>query len=131
MKTYNNFDEQIFMDIAKSTGNEQIIDDVGYGIYIKHFFPERCYFDRLEEDAFLIGYVGTKGFRIVGIATRPEVQGKGYATVLVQRAIKYCQSKGIKKIRTKTLSGKDFYQRTFRAQIVGMSGKEYLLEIDV
>ena len=37
MKTYNNFDEQIFMDIAKSTGNEQIIDDVGYGIYIKHF----------------------------------------------------------------------------------------------
>ena len=50
---------------------------------------------------------------------------------MLQRAIEYAKANGYHKIKTKTLSGVDFYQKWANAKIVDMKDDDYIMEFNV
>lgn len=129
VKITRGFREDIFKEIAIASGNKQTVADVSYERFIQVHSPTKIYAERIEKDAFLIGYTKKDGFRIVGMATRKEATGKGYATKLLRRCIRYCIENGITKIQTRTYSGKTFYEQKAGAKVIGMKDGDYLMEI--
>ena len=128
---YKGFREEIYKEIAEASGNKQTVADVSYERFIQVHSPQKIYAERIDNDAFLIGYTKKDGFRIVGMATRKEAQGKGYGTKLLQRCIRWCMKNGITKIETRTLSGRTFYHEKAGAKVVGMKDGDYLMEIEL
>lgn len=128
---YKGFREEVYREIAKASENKQTVADVSYERFIQVHSPGKIYAERIDNDAFLIGYVKKDGFRIVGMATRKEAQGKGYGTKLLQRCIRYCVKNGITKITTRTKSGRTFYHEKAGAQVVGMKDGDYLMKIEL
>lgn len=130
MKIYNDFDEKLYIDIAKATNVKQTIADVRFAKKVEHF-GKSIYAERIDEEAWLLGYSNKDSFRIIGMATRESAQGKGYGTILLRRLINHCRKNGIKKITTRTLSGVGFYRKKANAKIVGEKDGDYLLEITI
>ena len=128
---YRGFQEDIYKEIAIASENKQTVADVSYERFIQVHSPKKIYAERIDNEAFLIGYRKKDGFRIVGMATRKEAQGKGHGTKLLLRLIRWCMENGIARIETRTLSGKSFYQEKAGARVVGIRDGDYLMEIDV
>lgn len=131
MTFYRGFNEEIYQEIARASENKQTIADVKYERFIQVHSPKKVYAERIDNDAFLIGYEKKNCFRIVGMATRKEMCGKGYGTLLLFRCIKFCKNKNIARIETRTLSGRTFYREKAGARVVGKKGGDYLMVIDV
>ena len=131
IKIYRGFDERTYEEIAKASENKQVLADVKYERFIQVHSPKKIYAERIDHDAFLIGYVKKDSFRIVGMATRKEMRGKGYGTLLLFRCIKYCKRNSIARIETRTLSGYSFYREKAGARVVGKKEGDYLMVIDV
>lgn len=128
---YKGFDEDIYREIALASGNEQTVADVKYERFMQVHSPGKIYAERIDNSAFLIGYLKKDSFRIVGMATRKEMRGRGYGTQLLFRCIRYCQKKNIARIETRTLSGKTFYSEKAGAKVTGIRDGDYLMEIEV
>lgn len=131
MRIYRGFDERVFREIAKASGNRQTEADVKYERFVQVHQKNRVYAERIDTDAFLIGYEKSESLRIVGMATRKEKQGLGYGTKLLMRCIKYCMRMNIPLIETRTKAGYTFYREKAGARVVGMKAGDYLMEIDV
>lgn len=131
MKIYDDFDELIYKEIAKKSGVKQAEKDVKYARFIYYHNPTKRYYERIDDVAFILGFINKQSFRIIGMATKKEYQGKGYGTFLLKRAILFCKKNGIKKITTRTLSGKNFYIKVANAKVVGKKDNDYLMEIIV
>ena len=131
MKIIKDFDESIFLDIAKASGVKQTVADIGYAKFCYYHSKDKRYAERIDEDAWILGVVNKDSLRIIGMATRQSAQGKGYGTLLLKRAIAFCRQKGLKKITTRTFSGKKFYQKKGKAVVVGMKDGDYLMEINI
>ena len=119
----------MYREIAIASENKQTVEDVSYERFIQVHSPAKIYAERIDSDAFLIGYRKRDGFRIVGMATRKEAQGRGYGTKLLKRLIRFCLKEGITKIETRTKSGRTFYREKAGAVVVGMKDGDYLMEI--
>ena len=128
---YRGFREDIYKEIAIASENKQTVEDVSYERFMQVHSPGKIYAERIDSDAFLIGYTKKNSFRIVGMATRKEAQGKGYGSKLLYRCIRWCIEKGIGKIETRTLSGRSFYHDKAGAKVVGMKDGDYLMEIEL
>ena len=124
------FDEKALYRIAKSTGNKQLLDDVKY-MRLPYRHGVTVYAERIDGIAFFTGYHNSDHFRLVGIGVNKESQGKGFGRFMFTRAVQYARSKGYAMIKTRTNSGVDFYQRWGGGRIVGMTGNDYLMEIDI
>lgn len=131
MKIYKDFNEEIYMSIAKDSGVKQTEKDIAYAKFCYFHNPKKRYSERIDEDAWILGCINKNNFRIIGMATRKEAQGKGLGTMLLNRARQYCYTHNIKKITTRTFSGKDFYIKAAKARIVGKKENDFLMEIDV
>ena len=131
MEFYRGFIEEIYEEIAVASENKQTIDDVKYERFIQVHSPKKIYAEIIDNDAFLMVYIKKGSFRIVGMATRKEAQGKGYGTLLLFRCIKHCQKKNLARIETRTLSGRSFYREKAGAKVVGVKDGDYLMVIDV
>lgn len=125
------FDEVVFKEIAKATGNKQTLADIGYAKFVYYHNPKKMYAERIDNDGWILGSINKDSLRIIGMATRKEAQGKGIGTTLLYRAISFCQKNKLKKITTRTLSGVTFYQKKAKARIVGKKDNDYLLEMIV
>lgn len=131
MKIHKGFEEKIYEEIAQASGNKQTLADIKYERFMQVHSPQKIYAERIEDYAFLIGYMKKDSFRIVGMATRKEMRGKGYGTILLFRCIKFCIRRNITKIETRTLSGRTFYRDKAGAKVVGMKDGDYLMEIQL
>lgn len=131
MKFYRGFDEAAYEEIARASENKQTIADVKYERFIQVHSPQKIYAERIDNDAFLIGYMKKDSFRIVGMATRKERRGMGYGTLLLFRCIKFCKKRKIARIETRTFSGYSFYREKAGAKVVGVKNGDYLMVIDV
>ena len=109
MTIIDGFNEKALKEIAKATGNKQLVKDVSYMRVIQYHAPLRLKAERLENIAFFIGYHATDHFRLVGIGCRKEQQGNGYGRFMLYRAIEYARRQGYKKILTRTMNGVEFY----------------------
>lgn len=131
MKIYNDWNEAIYKNIARKTGVQQTVKDVSYARFAFYHSPQKRYAERIDEDAFILGVVNKNNFRIIGMGTNKEMQGKGYATTLLNRAKYYCYKNGIKKMITRTLVGKDFYIKVANAKVIAKKNDDYVMEINV
>ena len=131
MEFHRGFDEKVYMEIAIASENRQTIADVEYERFIQVHLPRKIYAERIDNDAFLIGYKKKSCFRIVGMATRKEKCGNGYGTLLLFRCIRYCQKSNINRIEIRTSSGRTFYREKAGARVVGVKDGDYLMVIDV
>ena len=129
MRIITGFDEECLKEIARASGNKQIVKDVSYLRTIQHFKSRQLYCERLENFAFFAGYGNSDHFRLVGIGVRSDQQGKGYGKFMLQRAMNHARECGFSFMKTRTLNGVDFYQRFANAKIIGMAGNDFLLEI--
>lgn len=131
MKIIDGFDEKALKEIAKATGNKQLVKDVAYMRVTQYHQARRLKAERLENIAFFIGYHNADHFRLVGIGCRKEQQGKGYGRFMLYRAVEYARKQGYSKIRTRTMNGVDFYQKCGGARIIGMKDDDFLMEMDI
>lgn len=131
MNFYRGFDGKIYEEIAIASENKQTLKDVKYERFIQVHSPQKIYAERIDNDAFLIGYTKKDSFRIVGMATGKGMQGKGYGTSLLFRCIKFCKKMNIARIETRTLSGYSFYKEKAGAKVVGVKDGDYLMVIEV
>lgn len=131
MQIVDGFDEKALKEIAKAADNSQLVRDVHYMRVVQYHLARKLKAERLGNVAFFIGYHNSDHFRLVGIGVRKEVQGKGYGRFMLQRAIEFARAQGYRKIRTRTLSGVDFYQKWGGARIIGMVGDDFLMEMDI
>lgn len=131
MKIIPGFEERIYKEIAKATGNKQIVKDVAYIRVVQYRNARRIYAERLDDVAFFVGYSNSDHFRLVGIGVRQEWGGRHYGKFMLMRAIEYAKRQGFTQIKTRTLSGVDFYQKCGNAKIVGMAGDDYLMVMDI
>ena len=115
MKIYKDFNDAIYKEIAKASGVKQTEKDIGYAKFVYYHNPEKRYSERIDEDAWILACINKNNFRIIGMATKKEAQGRGYGSILLNRAKQYCYTNGIKKITTRTFSGKDF---SIRPQLI-------------
>ena len=128
MKIYNDFNVSIYKEIAKKSGVKQTEKDVKYARFV-YYHNKNIYSERINDVAFILGYINKESFRIIGMATKKDHQGKGYGTILLKRAIIFCKKNGIKKITTRTNSGKNFYIKVANAYVVKKKDNDYLMEI--
>lgn len=122
------FDEQALKAIAKKADNKQLVKDVSYLRTVNFFNPEKLYCERLDDVAFFCGSKNSDHFRIIGIGVRADKRGNGYGKFMLYRAIQYAKKYGYKKIRTKTFSGVDFYQKWAGAKIIDWKDGDFILE---
>lgn len=126
---HKGFEQAIYKAIAKKANNKQVVADVGYAAFVFFHNPEKEYAERTE-NAFIVGCWNKDHLRIIGMATAEADKGKGYATMFVKRAIQAAKKRGLTKIKTRSLSGADFYvKRGF--DIIGIKGGDYLLEYTI
>lgn len=128
-KIIKGFDEKALYAIAKTTDNKQLKDDVKYMRLAVHS-GKRVYCERIDKIAFFCGYCNRDHFRIVGIGVNKDFQGKGFGSFMYMRCIQYAKSKGFKKLKTRTLSGVDFYLRK-GWKITGMKNNDFMMERDI
>ena len=123
------FNEKELYAIAKTTGNEQIKDDVKY-MRLPVYNGTVVYAERIKGIAFFCGYCNKDHFRISGIGVNKEYQGKGFGKFMYMRCVKYAKAQGFKKMKTRTLSWVDFYLR-FGWRITGMKNNDFMMERDI
>lgn len=129
MKLYSYFDKEKLLDIAKASGNKQIVKDVNYASFLV-FHKTALYCEWIDEGAFIIGQYQKSAFRIIGLCTKIECRGKGYAKYLLKRAEIAARNNGKKLIKTISLSGVDFYAKQ-GYDVKGIKHGDYILEKDL
>lgn len=129
MKLYSYFDKQKLTEIAKKSGNKQILKDINY-VRTLLFNKSELYCEWIDEGAFIIGVFNKSAFRIVGLCTKIECRGKGLAKFLLRRAEMAAKEKGRDIIRTITLTGVDFYVK-HGFDVKGMKHGDYILEKEI
>lgn len=128
-KIVKGFDEKALYAIAKTTDNKQLKDDVKYMRLVVHA-GRAVYAEWIEGIAFFCGYCNQDHFRIVGIGVNNQHQGKGFGKFMYMRCVQYAKSKRFKKLKTRTLSGVDFYLRK-GWRITGMKNNDFMMERDI
>ena len=131
---YKGFDEKTYQKIAISSGGGQISSDVRYMRMICFRAvgtKKKIYAERIDNIAAIMGYMTSDALRIVGVCVSKEYKGRGLARFLVKRALQYARDNGAKKVVTRTKDGVDFYQRVAGARITGMTGEDFIMEMDV
>lgn len=126
MKLYKYFDKDRLLEIAKAADNKQIVKDVNYASFLA-FHGTQLYCEWIDEGAFIIGQFQKKSFRIIGICTKKECRGKGFAKYLLKRAEDAAKEKGFMTIKTVSLSGVDFYAKR-GYDVKGIKHGDYILE---
>jgi len=130
MKLYRDYDYQKLLEIGRTSENKQVVKDVSFTRVVYHHNKKSLYCERIEDFCFIIGQVQKNQFRIIGMYTKKEFQGRGFASFLFNRCVEFCKKKGIKKITTRSLSGAEFYcKKGF--DVVGMKGNDYLLTMEI
>lgn len=78
------YDEALAKSIAKDSGSAQFRADVSLFCRLKHIgHPVTAYY--YDESAVIVGYyLKGNNYRILGIGTREQDKGKGYATALLK-----------------------------------------------
>ena len=126
MKLYSYFDKGKLLEIAKASGNKQIVKDVNYASFLV-FHGTELYCEWIDEGAFIIGQYQKYAFRIIGLCTKLECRGKGLAVFLLKRAESAAKENGKKRIKTISLSGVDFYAK-HGYDVKGIKHGDYILE---
>ena len=126
MKLYSKFEKDKLLEIAKASGNKQIVKDVNYASFLA-FHGTDLYCEWIDEGAFLIGQQQKSSFRIIGLCTKLECRGKGFARFLLRRAEEAARSNGKTLIKTISLSGVDFYVK-HGYDVKGIKHGDYILE---
>lgn len=126
MKLYSHYDKEKLLDIAKNSGNKQIVKDVNYASFLV-FHGTKLYCEWIDEGAFIIGQYQKSAFRIIGLCTKLECRGKGLAKFLLKRAENAAKENGKSIIKTVSLSGVDFYAK-HGFDVKGMKHGDYILE---
>lgn len=129
MKLYSYFDKEKLLDIAKASGNKQIIKDVNYASFLA-FHGTELYCEWIDEGAFIVGQYQRSAFRIIGLCTKLQCRGKGYAKYLLKRAEVAARNQGKNLIKTVSLSGVDFYAKQ-GYDVKGIKHGDYILEKDL
>lgn len=102
------WDEDACKQIAKESGVAQTIKDVSFARFLFHH-QKKGYVLMKRGEFFLLGGIKSDALRIIGIAVIKEMQGKGIGRKLLNRAKYDAKRLGLKKIETRSISGKDFY----------------------
>ena len=126
MILYTKFDKERLLDIARNADNKQIVKDVNYAAFLLFHGAKNLYCEWFSS-AFIIGLWQRNCFRVIGLCTRSDARGKGYATFLLGRAENAAKERGISLIRTVSLSGDDFYVK-HGYDVVGKKHGDYVLE---
>ena len=93
MILHNEFNKDSLLEIAKNAGNKQIVKDVHYAAFLSYHKAKNLYCEWFD-GAFIIGQYQKKHFRIIGLCTRLDCRGKGYAKWLLRRAEKAAKDRG-------------------------------------
>lgn len=115
-------------EIAAASGSAQFRADVSaFGRYHAIGHPVKGYY--LEGVSCVVGYfLADNSFRILGIGTREEEKGKGYASILLRFVEKDTERRGGRKVRTLTKVASEFYARR-GYECVGINKRgEYIME---
>ena len=102
------WDEGACKQIAKESGVAQTIKDVSFARFLFHH-SKKSYILMKRGEFFLLGNIKRDALRIIGIAVIKELQGKGIGRKLLNRAKYDAMRLGLKKLETRSTSGKDFY----------------------
>ena len=89
------FDEKKYYTIAKASGSKQASDDVKYARLAFYKRPGAEYAERIDDDSYILCYRGLNVFRIIGLATREDMKGKGLAGMLLKRALNFARMGGV------------------------------------
>lgn len=126
MKIYSTFNKERLTEIAKNADNKQIVKDVNYAAFLVFHGAKNLYCEWFD-GAFIIGQYQKDCFRVIGLCTRTDMRGKGYAKFLLNRAEIAAKAKGLNLIRTISLSGVDFYVKQ-GYDVKGIKHGDYILE---
>ncbi len=125
------FDQKALEAIARESGSKQAVKDVSYARFaFYHSNPSKHYCEYIEGVSFILGKYTQDGFAMIGMATAEQHKRQGHASNLLLRLLCKCSEKGIKKIKTRTLSGVEFY-RGHGFRIVGQREGDYLMELNL
>ena len=126
---FHDFNEKALKQVAREADNQQLVKDVAYMRIPAYHSPESVYVERSEK-AFILGQYQKDAFRIIGLATTLDARGQGWAKLLLARAEKAAQERGLHVITTRSASGADFYvKRGF--YVTGRRGGDFLLKKDI
>lgn len=127
MTFYNGFEESVFKDIARRSLSQQAVKDVSYQRLVIYRKARESYAERIDDVACLFGYYNSDHMHIVCVAVDITYQRKGLASALLYRAMDTAKQRGLTKVRTRTRTGKLFYERNGFI-VIGKKGDDYLME---
>lgn len=127
------YDLKAFNSIASDCGSEILAKETGYLDRARFFAKDKFVSEMLGDFAFYAGTIGKNHFRLIEIAVRGGVQGKGYGRLMMNRIIQICRKHGLQKITLRTNRHEkavNFYKR-YGGRITGIKGDDYEMEIQV
>lgn len=126
---FEGWNEAKLKEIARDCDNKQIVKDVGYFQFL-NYHKSKGLFCEYTQDSFCIGKLNKDHFRIIGMGTRTSCRRKGLAIMHLRRVFQTALNYGVDVIKTRTLSGVDFYlKRGF--EIYDMKDNDYLMQFKI
>lgn len=126
-------DTKVLAEIARKSGSERVKKTANYLRAANYYYPKTFYAERFGDCAFYAVNIAKKHLTIIELAVLEGEHGKGIGRKLVNRIKYLCRGKGIDKIRLRTAINETAIEFWLRqgAEIVGLNGEDYELEIKV
>lgn len=124
------YDEDLIKDISRNCGSKSIQEGYAYYRTMRHFNPEKFWYDYYEDKGYYIASRGKKHVRLIGIAVRSECQGQGIGKILFSKLILRAKQTGLSKVTFRTSiyeRAQDFYAR-IGCNVVGLNGDDFEME---
>ena len=118
--------------IAKDSGS----DELKHSEYLRAAAwraGDKMLMEVFDDVAYYAGIFQKEHFRLIEIAVKTEMQGKGYGRMMMRRIIQKCRAKGIHRITLRTSAEEtahEFYKK-FGAVVTGLHDGDYEMEIRI
>lgn len=125
-------DTKVLAEIARKSGSERVKRAANY-LRAAKYYSKNFYAERFGDCAFYAVSIAKKHLTIIELAVLDGEHGKGIGGKLLNRIKRLCREKGIDKIRLRTAINETAIEFWLRqgAEIVGLNGEDYELEIKV